>query len=61
MKSDKEKLIELLTSFGVEFSETDNGKIEMIAGDEKIVGYMGFYTSFDFCEDGEFEKVGAWE
>lgn len=28
---------------------------------DKIDGYNGFYTSFEFDEDGKFLSVGAWE
>lgn len=60
MKTDKEKLIELLTEFGVGF-ELEENDILCREGRNKIDGYMMFVTSFDFDENGKFIKMGAWE
>lgn len=68
--TDVEKLIELLSSFGVEFSRddmarADTGKISdvvtLYCGSEKVGGYCGFFTEFEFDENGTFVTVGAWE
>lgn len=32
-----------------------------IAPSEKVTGYGGFYTAFEFSEDGSFLRMGAWE
>ncbi len=60
--SDKEKLIELLTSFGIKFE--DEGSHVKISADgecEKIDGYFYFYTIFEFSEEGNFVQIGIWE
>lgn len=60
--TDKEKLCELLTSFGVEWREKPEGikcgGYHHYAG---ICGYSCFYTLFEFNEDGSFHLMGAWE
>ena len=61
MKSDREKLVELLSSFGVEITEINEKRIDLMEGDLNINGYCGFYTSFWFDDDGSFKSVGAWE
>lgn len=58
--TDKEKLIELLVSFGVGF-ECEFNEIVCKQGAEKVGGYSGFVTSFLFSEDGTFQNMGAWE
>ena len=52
--TDKEKLEALLTEFGVMF----NGTEESVTIEQ---GYPGFYTQFDFDDNGKFEHVGAYE
>ena len=73
--TDKEKLIELLKSFGVPFKEerckSNNGWYEGVEfgnplyeeweESDKVSGYYGFYTHFEFDETGKFICVGAWE
>lgn len=64
--TDLEKLENLLTEFGVGFTKEHctNTTTELICseGEEKIKGYVGFYTLFRFnSEDGSFISMGAWE
>jgi len=70
MKTDKEKLAELLTLFGVEWREKNYEvigpscsqiKVGGFNNYEKVVGYNGFYTLFEFYSDGSFMQMGAWE
>ena len=35
--------------------------ITLEEGQEKVEGYCGFYTRFEFLPDGTFDLVGAWE
>lgn len=60
MESDRTKLEKLLTEFGVGFDREGNN---IICRDcqQKIGGYSGFFTTFEFDTDGEFVKLGAWE
>ena len=58
--TDKQKLIELLFSFGVAY-KSDGNDIVCHEGDEKVTGYGCFYTRFEFDENGKFIKLGAWE
>lgn len=67
--TDKEKLIALLTEFGVGFTEEeglneDRGEVSIIEcaeGSDKVDGYVGFMTHFIFTLDGKFVEMGAWE
>jgi hypothetical protein len=69
--TDKEKLTNLLTEFGVEFKiENEDDSIEKLKeyqfiecheGSEKVNGYYGFLTGFVFDKDGKFVEMGAWE
>jgi hypothetical protein len=74
--TDKEELIALLTKWGVPFTEECGGYsgswgegihsgIRVYAGKVRVRaknwGYHGFYTEFDFDEDGSFTAMGAWE
>ena len=73
MKTDYEKLKELLESFGVgvEAGETSRYSVgckpkeflelACLEGASKVVGYSYFYTSFRFNKDGSFKNMGAWE
>lgn len=70
--TDKEKLIALLTEFGVGFQEERRDK-DMIAdgwseqavlceqGMSKVGGYSGFLVDFGFDADGKFVEMGAYE
>ena len=59
-RTDKEKLKDLLTEFGVEFEERHED-ITCHEGDVKVDGYSCFYTTFTFDEKGAFVKMGAYE
>ena len=60
--TDKEKLCNLLTEFGVGWREIKEGvKCGGYHKYEKITGYYGFYTLFEFDDDGKFLQMGAWE
>ena len=60
MKTDNEKLKELLTEFGVGFEEIG---IDIVcdSGVAKVKGYSGFSTWFNFNEKGDFIEMGAYE
>jgi hypothetical protein len=69
--TDYDKLRALLGEWGVPYENgtEDDGKcVTVTVGDvgriptnEKVTGYGGFYTSFEFSEDGSFRAMGAWE
>lgn len=70
--TDKEKLCQLLDSWGVPFTEENdhegnldirvgNGIFDVPKDDSKIVGYSGFFTLYTFRPDGTFKEMGAWE
>lgn len=66
--TDREKLLALLNEWGVPYLEEHSGCVlvgnyapGMPVNPEKIDGYSGFYTSFDFDTEGQFLKMGAWE
>ena len=39
----------------------EDGAPIRVEGETKISGYSMFYTAFEFDEDGEFIRMGAWE
>ena len=58
----------LLDSFGVGYSDEEFYRTDIIRtvicctqGDNKVGGFMGFFTRFDFDEDGKFLGMGAFE
>lgn len=60
--TDKEKLVSLLTEFGIEWRETSEGiKCGGWNTRAKIRGWSGFYTLFEFNEDDSFKVMGAWD
>ena len=64
--TDKEKLIALLTEWGVGFREsegTDGGSDITLRADrdEKVNGYCDFYANFVFDAQGKFDCVGIYE
>lgn len=65
MKTDYQKLKELLTGFGVRFSketrENENQVIQCMSGWDKVDGYLGFFTDFEFNKEGKFIEMGIWE
>lgn len=60
MATDKERLLALLSDFGISFTQGDGVTIEAKVGD-KVKGYTGFCADFMFTPDGEFVEVGIWE
>lgn len=58
---DIDKLTALLDEFGVGWEFADDERIVCCEGLEKITGYNGFYTTFDFDVDGKFICMGAYE
>lgn len=72
--TDREKLVALLTEWGVGFegenaqrqrhsvggSGEDNSVI-LCQGDAKIGGYSGFLAVFEFDDAGAFQQIGVWE
>jgi len=60
MTTDKERLKDLLTSFGVGFEE-EGQNIVCREGCARIDGYAQFMTVFEFDAAGEFIQMGAWE
>ena len=65
MKTDKQKLLELLDEFGIGYSEDtyDNALYVSLKAKngEKVVGYTGFSADFKFTADESFIEVGVWE
>ena len=63
--TDKEELTNLLTKFGVEFTEIPNedgtSTIDCEAGSTKVSGYPGFIATFKFDEAGNFVELGVYE
>jgi hypothetical protein len=60
MATDRERLVELLTDFGVGFEE-GMWEITCSEGNAKIDGYPFYFTCFEFDMDGKFVEMGAWE
>jgi len=76
MISDKEKLMQLLTEFGIRFKEEveeGNSNIHLIEigtdfwngkdyiHQKTVDGYVGFYARFSFDKKGKFLILGLWE
>jgi hypothetical protein len=67
MKTDKERLIELLDSFGITPSANEGlgdlaqHVVTLRAGEGGIKGYRDFVADFEFNPDGSFKDVGVWE
>ena len=59
--TDKDKLKDLLTEFGVEFKLDEDGDVKCKEGKRGVTGYSWFYTTFEFHECGTFKQMGAWE
>jgi len=62
--TDKEKVIELLKSLGIEFKDEvteSHNSIICEEGMAKVSGYYGFCTVFAFEKDGTFTDIGVWE
>lgn len=69
--TDKEKLVALLTEFGVSFKDEryHSGDSNIIVKynwhskqpQNKVTGYDGFFTQFTFNPEEKFIQMGAWE
>lgn len=60
--TDKEALLALLDRFGIGKCpySTDN-EIILREGVGNVGGYMEFYATFTFDDEGRFEHFGVWE
>ena len=66
MKTDKQKLMELLDGFGVEYDHRtySKGKTKIKCNErkhKKVEGYGGFFTLFEFDENEKLTSMSAWE
>lgn len=63
--SDRSDLCALLDRWGVPWArcgdDIDVGRAQNGPDHEKVCGCRGFYTLFEFTEEGEFVRMGAWE
>ena len=68
--TDRQRLIDLLDNWGVGYrhapsldlkEEPDEGDVVIEAYLGNVEGYSGFYTVFEFNDDGTFRSVGIWE
>ncbi len=66
--TDREKLTNLFNELGIDltdhspFGDPEKDSLFLIEGNtDKIDGYCGFYTCFEFDSDGKLIKCGAWE
>lgn len=71
--TDRDKLLALLGEWDVPWQQDDplpdNDAVVLITvggwglkrDSDKITGYGGFYTTFEFDADGMFVRMGAWE
>lgn len=58
--SDREQLLSLLDSFGLE-PKLEGQKVVLLAKEGGVGGYIGFACEFVFHPDGSFSEVGVWE
>lgn len=67
MKTDKEKVIGLLTELGIGFTkdvdyfDSSISNVVIDSDSASAEGYAGFYTVFEFDDDGKFQVIGIWE
>lgn len=65
--SDRDNLIKMFDRAGVEWEPHEDPKYNSIfvyAEDRENgsnLGYMGFFSSFGFTDEGELESIGSWE
>jgi hypothetical protein len=60
--NDKEKLVKLLTEFGIPFTDHESSVyIEAGPHPNCVGGYSGFFTEFDFNPDGSFKEMAIAE
>jgi len=64
---DIDKLKQLLDSWEVPYRIDDDDDIlvgrfwDSEENHPKVNGYNGFFTAFEFDDDGDFVRMGAWE
>jgi hypothetical protein len=58
MKSDLEILKDIFRSRDIAFKELDNNGFPLVRVEE---GYHGFYSDFEFDENGILTTIGAYE
>lgn len=59
--TDKEKLMALFTELGIGFKpEPGSDNILCTQGENRIGGYRGFETVFEFEADGKFVSMNNW-
>lgn len=72
MESDLDRTKALLDALGVAykvdtdvntltFGAANHPKYDSFPPCDKVIGYSGFYTQFNFNPDGRFENVGVYE
>lgn len=67
--TDKDDLTVLLDKLGIPYEVNEDNKDDNVievtvinnSDHDKVTGYCGFYTSFEFDREGNFQAVGAWE
>lgn len=59
--TDLEKVKELLTALDITFYEKNLQLIVEAKEGKKVKGYLGFFTEFNFDEEGKFIDLGIWE
>lgn len=62
--TDKEKLVNLFTEFGIEFEVTGSSEFTFVTittGTNKVDGCVGFETGFSFNNNDQFMKVLIYE
>lgn len=64
-RTDKRRLMELLSAFGVPFREEDHETCQHIGidadADGPVLGSNGFYANFVFEPDGKFRLIGIYD
>ena len=60
MKTDKQKLEELLTEFGVEYSYVEKDDYENAENCAAIISTQNDHP-YKFDKDGKFIQMGCWE
>lgn len=62
--TDKEKLVNLFTEFGIEFEVTGSSEFTFVtirAGTDKVDGCVDFETEFSFNDKDQFMKALIYE
>lgn len=72
--TDREKLKSLLNEFGINFKEGGTNfrgasipemkndiEVHAQGKEHKVNGYMGFFCTFEFDDDGKFVQMGIFE